>query len=50
MDHSSTRKAAGTGLGLFISKRIVEALNGQISVESALSKGSCFSVSIPLAE
>ena len=50
VDHSSTRKAAGTGLGLFISKRIVEALNGQISVESALSKGSCFSVSIPLAE
>jgi len=34
---------AGTGLGLAISKRQIELMGGQLSLESELSKGSCFS-------
>lgn len=43
-----TTKPRGMGFGLSISKRIVEAHGGQISVESTLGKGTTFVVSIPL--
>ena len=39
----------GSGLGLYISKRIVEAHGGQIRVESELGNGSAFSFTLPLA-
>jgi len=48
VDVSDNRKYGGTGLGLSISKSIVQAMGGDIFVESQEAKGSSFVVSIPL--
>ncbi|TAK35777.1 MAG: PAS domain-containing sensor histidine kinase [Chloroflexota bacterium] len=44
-----TRKAEGLGLGLYITRMLVEAHGGQIWVESVLGQGSTFYVALPLA-
>lgn len=49
-DGSITRKYGGTGLGLVISKRLIDMMQGTIKVESALGQGSCFEVFLPLLE
>ena len=41
-DSSSTRQHGGTGLGLFITKRLAEAMGGEIGFHSALDVGSSF--------
>lgn len=42
------RKAGGTGLGMPISKNLIEAHGGQLSLESELGKGTTFVVSLPV--
>ena len=47
-EDSTTRKYGGTGLGLVISKNIVEMMGGKLWVESELGKGSTFSFTVTL--
>jgi signal transduction histidine kinase len=47
VDNSSTRTVGGTGLGLFICRKIIELYNGRIWVESELGKGSTFYINLP---
>lgn len=49
-DRSRNRKSGGTGIGLAISKRLVEMQQGKIHVESVVNQGSTFSFSIPIAQ
>ncbi len=48
VDNSSTRPEEGTGIGLALTKELVELMNGNISVKSKLGKGSEFIIQLPI--
>jgi signal transduction histidine kinase len=46
-DSASTRRSEGAGLGLYITKQLVDAMGGSITIESEVGVGSTFSVTLP---
>ena len=47
LDNSPTRAYGGTGLGLSICRRLAQMLDGRISVQSQVGKGSTFTLTLP---
>ncbi|NQZ05805.1 MAG: response regulator [Algicola sp.] len=48
-EHDSKSHIGGSGIGLALVKELVEANNGQLTLDSELGRGSCFTITLPLA-
>jgi signal transduction histidine kinase len=48
-EHARRSRVAGQGLGLYVSRTLVEAMGGTLSVSSTLGEGACFTVRLPAA-
>jgi len=48
LDNSPTRAYGGTGLGLSICRRLAQMLDGRISVQSQMGRGSTFMLTLPI--
>ena len=49
VDASLTREKGGTGLGLYLVKRLTELHGGRVTLDSAAGRGSCFRIVLPKA-
>ena len=49
LDPSMTRGVGGSGLGLYIIRELIAHMQGEVTVESQLDRGSTFTISLPLA-
>jgi len=47
VDNTDTREIGGTGLGLYLSRRLIESMDGHLDVESTYGKGSTFIIDLP---
>lgn len=47
VDNSDTREIGGTGLGLYLSRRLTESMGGHLTLESTYGKGSTFTMEFP---
>ena len=48
VDPQQTGGVSGTGLGLYVCRELVERMDGRITVQSILGRGSAFTVELPL--